>query len=79
MKIIICFSLLFSSFVWSKSVNDLNSAILKDVKEDIQKDAEKFKKTPTRGPASIGPVEKPRIVAPDKLDKNVKQIGPNEW
>lgn len=79
MKTLICF-LLITSNAWAKSVDEFNKSILQDVTKDIQKDEEKFKKSaPSRGPASVNPVKMRKFPGPEKIEKNVKQIGPNDW
>lgn len=65
--------------VHAKDVKDLNKVLLQDMKKDIQKDDERFKKPQTRGPASVNDVTESKITEPQKIDKNVRQIGPNAW
>lgn len=65
--------------VQAKDVKDLNKVLLQDMKKDIQKDDERFKKPHTRGPASVNEVTDSKITEPQKIDKNVRQIGPNAW
>jgi hypothetical protein len=58
---------------------DFSQAINEDLEQDIKKDDEKFKKEAARGPASVSPEVNPRIEDTPKLDKNIRQIGPNKW
>lgn len=79
MKIIIALTLVFSVTVFAKTPRDFNHAILQDVKTDIEKDEEKFRQKPSRGPASIQESQPLNVHEPEKIKKNIRQIGPNEW
>lgn len=80
MKIILCLSILISATAWSKTtVINFNQVLNEEVAKDIKKDDEKFKKEVTRGPASVDTQHEPVIDEPPKIDKNVRQIGPNKW
>jgi hypothetical protein len=79
MKLVFCLSLLITLNSYAKDVKDLNKALLQDLTTDIQKDDEKFRRNPVRGPASVQDYKIPKIEEPQKIDKNVRQIGPNEW
>jgi hypothetical protein len=70
---------LISSFAWSKTIKDFNKAIYEDASAEIKKDQEKFKKSATRGPASVEVVPESKIEEESKIDKNVRQIGPKNW
>lgn len=78
MKILFILALC-SSFAWSKTIKDFNKAIYEDASADIKKDQDKFKKTATRGPASVEIVPESKIEEESKIDKNVRQIGPKTW
>ena len=78
MKILLCTLVLVSSVAWSKTTINFNQALQEDVQKEIQ-DYEKFKKEATRGPASVETEHQQPINEPSKLDKNVRQIGPNKW
>jgi hypothetical protein len=79
MKKFILIILLSSTHTWSSSVEDLSRKIGEDVNSEIKKDEDKFRKHPARFPASVPVVEKIKTQEPSKLDKNIRQIGPNEW
>lgn len=79
MKIILCL-LLASPFVWAKSTKiNFNEALIRDVEKDIKHDDEKFKTDIRRGPASVEVEKIPAINEKSKIDKNVRQIGPDRW
>lgn len=78
MKIILCTLVLVSSVAWSKTTINFSQALQEDVQKEV-KDDEKFKKEATRGPASVETEHEQVIDEPSKLDKNVRQIGPNKW
>lgn len=77
MKILTGMILILSFTAFAKE--DFNQAILQDVKTDIQKDEEKFRKVRARGPASVTENQPVQIQDPEKIEKNVKQIGHKEW
>lgn len=78
MKILLCSLVLVSSVAWSKTTINFNQALQEDVQKEV-KDDEKFKKEASRGPASVETEHEQVIDEPSKLDKNVRQIGPNKW
>ena len=77
MKLILCL-MLISTVSWSKTVIDFNEALQEDVQKELVDDT-KFKKQIQRRPASVEAAKEPRINEPSKLDKNIRQIGPNQW
>lgn len=77
MKILTAIILILSFTAFAKE--DFNHAILQDVKTDIQKDEEKFRKVRARGPASVIENVPVQIQEPEKIEKNVKQLGHKEW
>jgi hypothetical protein len=80
-KIFFSLILLLSTYSWAeKTIIDFNKEINNDVNREISKDEERFKKKITRLPASVPEVdERVPLKEPLKLDKNLRQIGPNEW
>ncbi len=72
-------ALVISSPVFSRTTPDFNRELAADLKSDLSKDEEKFRKVPTRGPASTTPLEKVEFEGPDKIEKNVKQLGHPNW
>lgn len=79
MKLILCLMVLVSFSTYAKTKIDFSQALNEDVEQDIRKDDEKFKKEATRGPASVETEQENPIVETPKIDKNVRQIGPNKW
>jgi hypothetical protein len=79
MKTVLCLLVLMPLMAFGKSLKDFNSVITKDVHQEIRKDEDKFKARSFRGPASVSPVHDQVIEEPKKIDKNVRQIGPNRW
>jgi hypothetical protein len=79
MKLILCLMVLVSFSTFAKTKIDFSQALNEDVEQDIRKDDEKFKKEATRGPASVQTEQENPIMEPPKIDKNVRQIGPNKW
>jgi hypothetical protein len=79
MKLLIILSAFICISAYAKDVKDLNKVLLQDVKADIQNDDEKFRKPQMRKPASVEEVNDQNITEPQKIDKNVRQIGPNAW
>ncbi len=71
--------LVLSVSAFGRSNPDFNQELAADLKSEISKDNEKFKKVPVRGPASATPVEKVEFEGPDKIEKNVKQLGRPSW
>jgi fructose-bisphosphate aldolase class 1 len=76
MKYVLSFCLLFSIGAWAKTAADFNKALNDDVQKDIKKDEDKFKK---REPASVETAHENEIQDTPKIDKNLRQIGPNRW
>jgi hypothetical protein len=56
-----------------------NQVLNDDVHKEIKNDDDKFKQEVQRAPASVQPQVRPVPKAPSKLDKNVRQIGPDRW
>ena len=79
MKYFLCLSLLAVTSVHAKSIKDFNQVINQDVKSEIRKDEDKFKKVSSRSPASVKAQPEGPTQETPKIDKNVRQIGPNEW
>lgn len=79
MKLAICLTLLVSFSAWSRNTMDFSRVLTEDLKHDLVKDDDKFKKTSSRGPASVSPSIEPVIEETPKIDKNIRQIGPNKW
>ena len=79
MKLILCLMVLVSFSTFAKTKIDFSQALNEDVEQDIRKDDEKFKKEATRGPASVQTEQENPIMETPKIDKNVRQIGPNKW
>jgi hypothetical protein len=80
MKFALCLSLLLTGSVWSKTMVKFNQVLNDDVHKEIKNDDDKFKQEARRGPASVQPEVRPLPKAPpSKLDKNVRQIGPDRW
>jgi hypothetical protein len=79
MKIIFCLTFLVSMSALAKSGIDFSQAINEDVKKEIRKDEDKFKKESFRGPASVEVEHENVIEDVPKIDKNIRQIGPNKW
>jgi hypothetical protein len=81
MKFLLIFSIFLVSSAQAKSVKEMNTVLIQDLKKEIQKDDEKFRSA-SRKPASFeGPALKKHNIAkdPDKIEKNVKQLGHSEW
>jgi hypothetical protein len=78
MKFILCLTVLVSANSWSQTIKNFNKALQEDVQKEI-KDDDKFKKDMNRTPASVEVEKEPMIDEPSKMDKNVRQIGPNKW
>lgn len=80
MKYLLLLSLFASASAWGKTtVINFTQVLTKDLQTDIKKDDEKFKTERSRGPASVEPEGQSVILEVPKLDKNVRQIGPNKW
>jgi uncharacterized protein YxeA len=82
MKIILI-SLLSSGFIWSKStVDHFNEVLQSEVRNDIKKDEERFRKTPMRTPASVEEVPHKNQAQQQeglKFDRNHRQLGSESW
>lgn len=69
-----------STIAWAEPVRDFNKVLIQDVQKQITKDDDSFKsKKSSRAPASVDDVEVAPMEEPSKIDKNVRQIGPNRW
>lgn len=79
MKLFICLTILVSMNAYSKTKIDFSQALNEDVEKDIKQDDDKFKKEANRGPASVQTEHENPIQDTSKIDKNVRQIGPNKW
>lgn len=79
MKLLFIFCLTLSIGGWAKSMMDFNHALNDDVSRDIRKNDDKFKKEALRAPASAEEEHENVIEDVPKIDKNVRQIGPNRW
>lgn len=80
MKIML-FLIVFISFsAWSVSIGEFSRVMNQEVLNEIRKDEDKYKKESSRAPASVDEsIEDKKIEEPNKIDKNVRQIGPNNW
>lgn len=79
MKYILIAIVLASSAAWARKDVDFNKVLLNDVQKDIKKDDEFYKKRASRGPASVEVESDRNIQETPKIDKNIRQIGPNKW
>jgi hypothetical protein len=79
MKIMLCFLMVVPLVAFSKSLKEFNTVITREVDQEIRKDEEKFKSPAFRAPASVTPAVVPSVEEPKKIDKTVRQIGPNSW
>ena len=80
MKYLLVLSLFVSASTWGKpTVINFTQVLTEDLQTDIKKDDEKFKTEQSRGPASVEAEGQSVIQEVPKLDKNVRQIGPNKW
>ncbi len=78
MKFILCLTVLVTTSSWSQTIKSFNKALQEDVQKEL-KDDDKFRKEVTRGPASVEMKKGTVTDEPSKLDKNVRQFGPNKW
>lgn len=80
MKYILVITVFMSHMAFGES-KDFNKAINEDLKTEINKDDFKFKKKSHRAPASVQEEVTPRPVVrePAKIDKTIRQIGPQKW
>ncbi|WP_408095422.1 hypothetical protein ACJVC5_10300 [Peredibacter sp. HCB2-198] len=79
MKLIVSCVLLLSGAAFAGSVKDFNKELIETVKTDFKKDEDAFKTRAARAPASVEVEVTPADEVPNKIDKNVRQIGPNKW
>lgn len=79
MKLIICLAVFCSFSAFAKTPTNFNEALLDDVKKEVRKDDEKFKTPASRSPASVETKHEHVIEEIPKIDKNLRQIGPNKW
>ena len=79
MKILIGLLIILPTISFGKSLKEFNSIITKEVDREIRKDEDKFKVPSRRAPASVSPVKEEVLEEPKKIDKTVRQIGPNSW
>lgn len=80
MKFIILSALLFASFGWARGPQEnFNKVLMEDVQTDIQKDEDKFRVKPSRGPASVEPEVKPIPHKESPIEKKDKVIGSERW
>jgi hypothetical protein len=81
MRLLFILSLSLNPHLYAKNVEHLNEALVQDLKKEIQKDDEKFRSS-SRSPASVietPPKKGPFPKHPDKIEKNVKQLGHSQW
>ena len=80
MKFIAIFIFAITHTAYGKEASNFNRVLLDEVKKEISNDDEYLKKTPQRGPASVAPTKVPTpIQDTSKIDRNVRQIGPDSW
>ncbi|WPU66382.1 hypothetical protein [Peredibacter starrii] len=79
MKFILSGVLLLTTMAWAGSVKDFNKELIETAKTDFKKDEDTFKTRAARAPASVEVEVAPADEVPNKIDKNVRQIGPNKW
>lgn len=80
MKYLLLFTFLISNFAFSDSKVNFNKALQEDLKTEIKKDDFKYKKKSHRAPASVEADSPPVIIQETpKIDKTIRQIGPNKW
>ncbi len=78
MKFLLILGLSVSFNAFAKGMKEFNQTLIQKVQEDLGKDEERFKKKEaSRGPASVQ--SEPEFETTPKIDKNVKQLGPNKW
>ncbi len=80
MKLLLILSLISFSVYAKSPLADFNQTINEEIKTEIKKDDEAFKKKGPmkREPASVE-VEVALPEEPEKIEKNVRQIGPKTW
>ena len=80
MKLSFILILLASSLTtFAKTPTNFNESLLREVEKEIKKDDYSFKKPSSRAPASVQEKYDHPIQETHKIDKNVRQIGPNKW
>lgn len=79
MKWVLILSVITVTSAFGKTTTDFSKALNDDLRRDIRKDDEKFRKESFRRPASVEAAEAPVIEETSKIDKNIRQIGPNKW
>lgn len=80
MKYLLLLTFLISNFAFSESKVNFNKALQEDLKTEIKKDDFKYKKKSHRAPASVESDSPPVIIQETpKIDKTIRQIGPNKW
>lgn len=82
MKHILLFSIIITTSAFAKpTVVNFNQVLNEEVQTEIKKDDERFKKDHNRSPASVESTRESSQIIEEvpKLDKNVRQIGPNKW
>lgn len=80
MRYLALFLLLNSMSAFSKDISEFNKLMTQDLKSEITKDEDRYK-VRTRAPASVAAEEpqKRPIEETPKIDKTIRQIGPNNW
>lgn len=80
MKYLLLSAFLIPSFAFAESSVNFNKALQDDLKSEIRKDDFKYKKKSHRAPASVNS-ETPPVIIQDtpKIDRTIRQIGPNKW
>ncbi len=84
MKILIISSVLLAASVAlaRPTAPQFNEALRESLKEDVRNDREIYR-APSRGPASVGPSMHEKLrhqkKATDKIEKQHKQLGTQEW
>lgn len=80
MKYLLVLSLLLPGITWAKTAEHFHKALQEDLKSEIKKDDFKYKKKSHRAPASVESETPPKIIQETpKIDKTVRQFGPNKW
>ncbi len=80
MKYALFLSLMISNFALAKTPVNFNQALNDDLRHEIEKDDFKFKKKSFRAPASVKmDTIRPLLEEPQKIDKNLRQIGSRKW
>lgn len=81
MKYGLVFILAMASNAYAKEVKDFNKVLIQNMQKDINNQNDyQFKTQAGRAPASVPEAEVDRPIKEDnKIDKNVRQIGPRDW